>query len=331
LTSYESPKDYANLSPDLVLDAVESIGYLSNARVLALNSYENRVYQIGLEEGDPIIAKFYRPLRWSNEQILEEHTFAAELAALEIPVIAPFERNGTTLFEYQGFRFALYRRRGGHAPELEDLDTLYNIGQFLGRIHKLGEVKTFQHRPTLSIETFGHNARAYILDNNVVPANLRDAYESLTTHVLEKVASIMNAVNYASIRLHGDCHPGNILVRDDALFVVDLDDARNGPAIQDLWMLLSGDRELQRSQLSSVIDGYEEFCDFDYAEFALIESMRALRMIHYTGWLAKRWTDPAFPQAFPWFSSERYWADHILALREQLAELDTPAISLQGL
>lgn len=321
-------QDYAKLSPDLVLDAVESIGYLSDARILALNSYENRVYQVGIEDSDPIIAKFYRPNRWTDEQIFEEHIFSLELAALEIPVIAPLMINETSLFTHQGYRFALYPRKGGHAPELDNLDTLYTLGQQLGRIHAAAATRQFDVRPTITLKSFGQDSRDYILSKNMLPKSLVEAYTSLTDHILQKLERIMANTRYENIRLHGDCHPGNILTRYDQIMIVDLDDARNGPAIQDIWMLLSGDREQQRAQLSSILDGYEEFCDFNYPQFKLIEPLRTLRMLHYAGWLAKRWDDPAFPMAFPWFNTEKYWAEHILELREQFAALDELPLSL---
>ncbi|WP_086930395.1 serine/threonine protein kinase [Agarilytica rhodophyticola] len=322
--------DYARLSPDLVLDAIESLGYLTDARVFALNSYENRVYQVGIEEAEPLIAKFYRPNRWSDSQINEEHQFALTLSAQEIPVIAPLAIDGRSLFDYQGYRFALYPRRGGHAPELEDLDTLFTLGQHLGRIHALGKVHPFAARPEISIQSFGHDSRQFVMECGLLPDSLKDAYSTLTEHLLDKIETVVSTIDYTPIRLHGDCHPGNILVRYDHLFIVDLDDARNGPAMQDMWMLLSGDRAQKTSQLSSLIEGYEEFCEFNYAEFALVEPLRALRMMHYCAWLAKRWSDPAFPLAFPWFNTERYWAEHVLELREQLAELDEAPLSLQG-
>ncbi|MFT5083523.1 MAG: Ser/Thr protein kinase RdoA (MazF antagonist) [Lentisphaeria bacterium] len=327
--------DYAKLSPDLVLDAVESLGYISDLRIFALNSYENRVYQVGIEpqpdeKADPIIAKFYRPGRWSDEQIIEEHEFSQALHELEIPVIPPIQLNDKTLFSFQDFRFALYPRMGGHAPELEDLDTLYRLGQYLGRVHALGKTKIFQYRPELTPQVFGSDARDYILDNKVIPTSLRESYSTLTAHLLEKINNLFATVKYQTIRLHGDFHPGNILVRPDSLYLVDLDDARNGPAVQDLWMMLSGETQQRRSQLSNIIEGYEEFNEFDYSEFKLIEALRTLRLMHYAGWLAKRWQDPAFPIAFPWFNTERYWAEHILELREQMFELDAPTLSIQN-
>ncbi len=321
--------DYARLSPDLVLDAVESLGYLSDARVLALNSYENRVYQVGIEDEEPLIAKFYRPGRWSDAQIQEEHDFAFALAEQEIPVIAPLQKDGASLFEYEQYRFALYPRRGGYAPELDNLDTLYTLGQHLGRLHAVGGVTLFKHRPSISISSFAEDSRAFILQQQLVPSSLEEAYSSLTEHLIEKIKSVYDETRYRTLRLHGDCHPGNILVRYDNLHIVDLDDARNGPAVQDIWMLLNGDRHQKVAQLSSILEGYEEFCDFDTRELRLIEAFRGLRMLHYCGWLAKRWEDPAFPMAFPWFNTENYWASHILELREQMAALDEAPLSLQ--
>jgi len=330
--------EYARLSPDLVLDAVESLGYVCDMRVLALNSYENRVYQVGIEGSTPIIVKFYRPSRWSDEQILEEHRFSQALQDLEIPVIAPLALpiqaattpTDNTLADYKGFRFALYPRKGGHAPELDNLDTLLTLGQHLGQIHACGKMLAFEARPTLTIDSFGYQCRSYVLESGFLPSSLTESYTTLTAHLLEKIETIYALKSFADIRLHGDCHPGNILSHPESLFIVDLDDARNGPAIQDIWMLLSGDMEQKRAQLSSILEGYKEFCEFDYSEIRLIESLRTLRLIHYAAWLARRWEDPAFPKAFPWFNTERYWAEHILELREQLAELDLPSIRLQG-
>lgn len=319
---------FSQLTPDFVLDAVESIGVLTDARIVTLNSYENRVYQVGVEGGEPIIAKFYRPERWQNEQILEEHAFSFALAEEEIPVVAPLRIDGATLFEYQQYRIALFPRRGGRAPELDDDDTLYTLGQYLGRIHAVATREPFTARPTLNAQTFGVESRDYLLTNHCVPNSMREAYATVTEQLLAKVSAKFAQVGAENIRLHGDCHPGNILWRDDKPNFVDLDDARMGPRVQDIWMLLSGEPERQRVQLANIIEGYDMFHSFPLKELALIESLRALRQMHYAAWLARRWDDPAFPLHFPWFASERYWGEHINALREQLYLLDQPSLQL---
>jgi Ser/Thr protein kinase RdoA (MazF antagonist) len=318
---------YEQLTPDLVLDAIESTGLITDARILALNSYENRVYQVGIEGGSPLIAKFYRPARWSDAQILEEHQFTQALKELEISVVPPMiDEQGQSLRDFKGFRFALYPRQGGHAPNLDDFDALLSLGRTLGRIHALGQARAFAHRPALDIQTFGHESYRYLLEHDFLPASLRESYRTLGADLLARCDSQLRRVSYRTIRLHGDCHPGNILWRDEVPHFVDFDDARMGPAIQDLWMLLSGEREQQTAQLSEILEGYREFCEFDLAELQLIEALRALRIMHYSAWLARRWTDPAFPKHFPWFNTERYWGEHILELREQLAALNEPPL-----
>jgi Ser/Thr protein kinase RdoA (MazF antagonist) len=319
---------FATLTPDLVLDAVESLGYLSDARVLALNSYENRVYQVGIEDDQPLIAKFYRPDRWSDAAIREEHAFSHELAGCEVPVVAPLQRDGESLFEHAGFRFALFPRRGGRAPEPGNLDQLYSLGQLLGRLHAVGVSRPFEHRETLTVAGFGHASLDTLLAGGFVPRSLLPAYESVARDLLKRLDELFARVRYTPIRLHGDCHPGNLLHRDDAFHVVDLDDCRMGPAVQDLWMMLAGDRQERLGQLSELVDGYNEFHDFEARELPLIEGLRALRLMHHSAWIARRWDDPAFPLAFPWFANQRYWGDQILALREQLAALDEEPLRL---
>lgn len=313
---------FSKLTPETVLDAVESLGFFSDACIAPLNSYENRVYMVGIEDGPPLIAKFYRPERWINEQIIEEHNFCQELAAMDIPVVAPIVKHGNTLFTHQGYRFALYPRKGGQAPELDNDEHLYSIGQQLGRIHSVGQKHPFEHRPTLTIESFGHQSRQTIIELGFIPFKLRQEYESTSGKLLEKIEKQFLPELIKPIRLHGDCHPGNILMRNDNTQFVDLDDARNGPAIQDLWMLLSGDRNQQQRQLMSIIEGYEMFCSFDNRQIQLIENLRALRLMQYSAWLALRWTDPTFPMHFPWFNTEDYWKEHIKQLADQLQALD---------
>jgi Ser/Thr protein kinase RdoA (MazF antagonist) len=299
------------------------VGFLCDGRLLALNSYENRVYQVGIEDDKPLVAKFYRPARWSDTQILEEHAFTAELAEREIPAVPPTAVDGRTLHAFQGFRFALYTRRGGRAPELDNPDTLEWLGRFIGRIHAVGALTPFAHRPVLDIATFGEEPREYLLENDFIPADLRVAYTSVIDQALAGVRDgFQGAGAVQSIRLHGDCHPGNVLWTDGGPHFVDFDDARMGPALQDLWMLLSGDRAAMTRQLSDVLAGYEDFFDFDRREVQLLEALRTLRLIHYSAWLARRWTDPAFPAAFPWFHTTKYWQDQILQLREQVAAME---------
>lgn len=319
---------FSTLTPDLVLDAVESLGYLSDARVLALNSYENRVYQVGIEDQQPLIAKFYRPQRWSDAAIREEHLFSQELAECEVPLVAPLLRDGESLFEHAGFRFALFPRRGGRAPEPGNLDQLYRLGQLLGRLHAVGASRPFEHRENLAVNNFGHASLATLLDGGFIPRSLLPAYESVARDLLRRLDELFARVRYQAIRVHGDCHPGNLLCRDDTFHMVDLDDCRMAPAVQDLWMMLAGERHERLAQLAELMDGYQEFHDFDPRELPLIEGLRALRLLHHSAWIARRWDDPAFPLAFPWFANERYWGDQILALREQLAALDEEPLRL---
>lgn len=319
---------FDTLTPDRVLDAIESIGYLSDARVMALNSYENRVYQVGIEDSEPLIAKFYRPGRWSDAAILEEHAFTAELADCEVPVVAPLVRDGVSLFEHAGFRFALFPRRGGRAPEPGNLDQLYRLGQLLGRLHAVGASRPFQAREALTVDNFGKASLATLLDGGFIPKSLLPAYSSVARDLLARVEAIFASTRFTSIRLHGDCHPGNIMCREEVFHLVDLDDCRTGPAVQDLWMMLAGERHEKLGQLAELMDGYNEFHEFDPRELNLIEPLRALRLLHYSAWLARRWDDPAFPRSFPWFGSERYWGDQVLALREQLAALNEEPLRL---
>ena len=321
---------YSRLGPDQVIDAVESVGYRCDARLLALNSYENRVYQVGIEDDLPLIAKFYRPERWSEAQILEEHTFTQELVQADISVVAPLiDSNGISLHHYDGFMFALFTRRGGYPPELDNFDNLLVLGRTLGRIHLVGQSSSFAVRHTLDPERMLAKPREFLLAS-FIPRDLIPAYESLTLDLLEHVRSIYQEIGAKDfIRVHGDCHIGNILWRDNVAHFVDLDDCRTGPAIQDLWMMLNGSEMEQRVQFETLIEAYEEFASLDYAELKLIEPLRAMRMMHYMGWLANRWSDPAFPHHFPWFAQPRYWEEQILALKEQLSALQHP-IRLTG-
>ncbi|MGB0722683.1 MAG: serine/threonine protein kinase [Gammaproteobacteria bacterium] len=315
---------YRELGPDQVLDAVDASGFLSDGRLLALNSYENRVYQVGLDEGEPVVAKFYRPGRWSDEAILEEHQLTLTLADAGLPVVPPLVLDGArTLVRAGNFRLALYARRGGRAPELDNLDNLEILGRFMARMHALGEASAFQHRPTLTVEGFGDEARDLILSGDWLPGDLREAYERASADALVRVReAYRRAGEVRYLRLHGDAHPGNILWRDDLPHFVDFDDSRMGPAVQDLWMFLSGDREDRSVQLDALLEGYTQFREFDAAELNLVEALRTLRIMHHAAWIARRWDDPAFPLAFPHFGDLHYWEEHILALKEQMAAMD---------
>ncbi len=318
----DNAKPYAELTPDAVLDALESVGLRGDGRLLALNSYENRVYQVSLEDDSYVVAKFYRPERWSDTQILEDHAFSLELFGREIPVVAPLEIKGHTLHQFKEFRFAVFPRRGGRAPELEDEKVLEWIGRFLGRIHAVGATRPFKVRPALTVDTFGAEPRDWLLASGMIPRDLEDAWLSTVDLALQGVKGHFDIRQTPSIRLHGDCHAGNILWTHDGPHFVDLDDARMGPAVQDLWMLLAGDRASAAIQLRALLEGYEQFHGFNREELGLIEPLRTLRLVHYSAWLARRWDDPAFPAAFPWFGTTRYWQDRILELREQTSDMD---------
>ena len=323
----ESALAFAALHPDDVLDSLEALGFRCNGRLLALNSYENRVYQIGIENDGPLVAKFYRPGRWSDEAILEEHAFARELADRDIPVVAPLELDGRTLHRQNHFRLSVSPSRGGRAPELDDESLLTQLGRLVARIHLHGEIDGFRYRPEPDIGSFGYASAAFLLDNDFIPVELRGAYESITEHLFADVeACFERAGDVARLRLHGDFHPGNVLSTQDRLHIVDLDDARTGPAVQDLWMFLSGNRAEQTPQLGALLSGYQEFRRFDARELHLIEALRTLRLMHYAAWLARRWDDPAFKTAFPWFDTPRYWDQHVLDLREQAALMEEPPL-----
>jgi len=321
---------FDSLSPSFVLNAVDHHGYVSDGRILALNSYENRVYQVGIEDAEPIIAKFYRPDRWTDAQILEEHQLCTELVEQELPVVPPLIKNSNTLFQYGDFRMALYARKGGHAPELDNLDNLFTMGRFLGRMHAVGAVRPFAHRPAITCKHYGHESAALIKEK-FMPEYIQDSYHVLVEQILSIIDQIyVDNDNEEYIRVHGDCHLGNILWRDDAPHFIDFDDSRMAPAIQDVWMLLSGDRARQTAQLNEIVEGYNEFYEFPLQQIKYVESLRTLRIMYFSAWLARRWDDPAFPRAFPWFNTTQYWEQHILDLREQLGELNEPAIQLFG-
>ena len=332
------PQAFESLTPDLVLDALESVGLRGDGRMTALSSYENRVYQVRLEDNREVVAKFYRPGRWSDVQIQEEHAFAAELMTAEIPAIGPLVLQGRTLQHFGEFAFSVSPRRGGRPPELDDDEVLEWIGRFIARIHTIGAQSDFTHRPPLNLHTFGTDSMQWLLQHRMIPLDVQSRWAALCYQALDAVEQIAPALcakqpahgtavhNIQLLRLHGDCHPGNILwtpadapaATGPGPHFVDLDDARMGPAVQDLWMLLSGDRAQRTRQLSVLLDGYEQYRSFNRQELTLIEPLRTLRLIHYSAWLARRWGDPAFPVNFPWFGSSDYWQGQVQMLEEQL-------------
>lgn len=326
--SAQTPPPYEGLTPDTVLDAVEQLGLETTGALLALNSYENRVYQVATEDAGVVVAKFYRPGRWPDAAIQEEHSFSQELAAAEIPVVTPLPGSGgETLFEFHGFRYAVFPRRGGRAPELSDPEHLRWVGRSIGRMHAVGAIRRFEHRPRLDVTSFGTEPYHYLLDHGFIPSELAHNYRGAAEQVLDLTAAAFDAIGpVRSLRLHGDCHPGNILWTEQGPHFVDLDDARMGPAIQDLWMLLSGNGAEMEVQLGVVLEGYRDFFDFEPIEAQLIEPLRALRLIHYAAWLARRWSDPAFPHHFPWFNTPRYWEEQLYVLREQIERLERPPL-----
>jgi Ser/Thr protein kinase RdoA (MazF antagonist) len=326
----EGRHPYESLTPHVVLDALAAAGLVGDGRLLALSSYENRVYQVHLEEpfedAAVVVAKFYRPGRWSEAQILEEHAFAAELQAAEVPAVAPLAPQGRTLHRHAGFFFSVSPRRGGRPPELDDGEVLEWIGRYLARLHTVGARCAFTQRPAIDVASFGEEPRDWLLAHDAIPLDVQGDWARACEQALAQIRAAFDAAaagGVRALRLHGDCHPGNILwTPGGGPHFVDLDDARMGPAVQDLWMLVSGERAQRQRQLGMLLDGYEQLRDFDRAELALIEPLRTLRLVHYSAWLARRWDDPAFPRAFPWFGSSDYWRGQVQMLEEQLEAME---------
>ncbi|MCK7594819.1 serine/threonine protein kinase [Pseudomarimonas salicorniae] len=312
---------FSGLDPQAVVEALEALGLPCDGRVLALNSYENRVFRVGIEDAAPLIAKFYRPGRWTDAAIAEEQAFAAELAAANVPVVPPLSTHGRSLHPHGIHRIALFPVRGGRAPEMGDRATLTSLGRFLGLLHSVGARRPFSQRISLDIERYGDTALDALLDSPLLPTELADNLAALGDAVLDRVEERLERIDPPMIRLHGDCHAGNVLWLDDAPQFVDLDDCLMGPAVQDLWMLVSGSAEEQREQMDWVLEGYRTFREFDAHELGLIEALRSLRLLHFHAWVCQRWDDPAFPAAFPWFGERRHWERLLQQLQEQLAEL----------
>ncbi|OOE45843.1 stress response serine/threonine protein kinase YihE [Salinivibrio kushneri] len=318
--------DFHTLTPDVQLNAIESVGIYPQSGLLALNSYENRVAQFVADDGQRYVVKFYRPGRRSNAQILEEHAFCHELAQADIPVVAPIYREGTSLFTAEGFRFALFPSVGGRGFEVDNWDQLKAVGRYLGRLHQVGAATPFQERAKFDLDSHLYQPRQVLNEANLIPEGIQATFFSDLDRLIDAIAARWHT-DWPAIRLHGDCHPSNILWRDGPLFV-DFDDTRNGPAIQDLWLFLNGSRADQLAQLDTLAEGYREFREFPADQLQLIEPLRGLRMVHYMAWLAKRWQDPAFPRAFPWFADAKYWEGQVLAFKEQLATLQAPPLTL---
>lgn len=322
-----SDTPYQGLSPETMLDALEAVGFRTDGGLMPLNSYENRVYQVGIEDDEPVVAKFYRPERWTDAAILEEHGFSFELRDAGLPCVAPVVRDGVSLFEHDGFRYAVFPRQAGRPPNVEDREVLRILGHALGRLHALGASRAFAHRRRLTVREFGGESAEFLLGSGLIDEELSEAYEAVTSQLIERIAPVMENARTA-IRIHGDCHLGNLLWRYDAPNFVDFDDTMTGPPVQDLWMLLSGERDERTRQLADLVEAYDVFHSFDASETRLIEPLRALRMMHHAAWIGRRWRDPAFPVAFPDFGGTRYWSNHILTLKEQLAALDEPPLAL---
>lgn len=318
--------DFTTLSPDLILDGLESAGFTIASGLMALNSYENRVYQFTDFDDKKFVTKFYRPNRWTSSQIQEELDFALELQDAELPIVAPLLVDNKSLFHYKGFMFAVYPCRGGRIFEVDNLEQLEWMGRFIGRIHALANKRAFQTRSTMSADEYLVQSRQTIIDSGFIPKSLALPFITVLDQVVDMAVEQYKPSRI--MRLHGDCHAGNILWTDDGPHFVDLDDCRMGPAVQDLWMMLSGDRQQQTLQLDTILSGYEEFHSFDMSELNLIESLRTMRVVHYMAWLTRRWSDPAFPRNFPWFNSEKYWEQQILMLKEQFSALNEPALTL---
>lgn len=319
-------KPFARLTPDVVLDAAASVGLEGDGRLFALNSYENRVYQLGSPDG-ALVLKFYRAARWNDAQIEEEHRFTAELAAADLPVAAPLERDGRTLFRYREFRFAAFPWMRGRSPELDAPEARHILARSLARIHQIGTLRPFRMRPHIDIQRLGWEARAQVLDGDLLPEVLRDRYAAVSGALLERIEQeFQRAGTVREIRIHGDCHLGNLLWNERGPVFVDLDDCAMGPRVQDLWMLLSGAASEQQRQWGELLEGYRQFADFDLRELALIEPLRALRMLHHAAWVAHRWSDPAFPRAFPWIGEARYWEEYLQDLLEQIEAIDDPPL-----
>ena len=304
---------FTKLQPDLVLDAVEAFGHEVNGRCYPLNSYENRVYQVGLEAGGQLIAKFYRPDRWSFEQICEEHAFNKFLFEKQVSVGQGIQGKAqSSVLEMSGFYCSVQERVLGAVPELEDLDSLFQLGQLIGEMHQASRGWVFEKRNGYNVGVMGRENFNVLLD--WIPKKHCALYQKVMGQLLVAIDDCL-PTDFEShfVAIHGDCHLSNVVMSENGPVLIDFDDVMMGPAIQDIWMFLAGDNN--QKQLSELIDGYEESIEFPHYQLSWIPALRALRVINYSAWLAKRWSDPAFPKAFPWFNTDDYWAQHIKELQ----------------
>ncbi len=319
---------YRDLNPECILESIETLGFKPTGSMIGLNSYENRVYQLGLEDGSFCVVKFYRPNRWTDEEIMEEHNFTNELKGSDLSVISPYITNGQSLFEYKTFRFSIFPRQGGHTPNIENLSDLKVLARSIARLHSIGQTSKFKHRGEIDILQWSTESRESIINHQIIPLELENNYRKVTLELIEKLEKILVSYNSKTwSRIHGDFHLGNVLWRDNTAHLLDFDDTINGPPIQDLWMLLSGTRMDQEHQLYEILDAYNTFYDFDHSDLILIEPLRTARIMHHAAWIGKRWNDPAFPLAFPWYNTNKYWMEHILDLRQQITKLDEPNLN----
>jgi Ser/Thr protein kinase RdoA (MazF antagonist) len=320
---------FQSLTPELQLDALASIEIYPETGLMPLNSYENRVFLFTDENKIRYVVKFYRPERWSKLQLLEDHSFSQELYQQECHVSPPVDFNGKTLFDFQGYYFALFTSLSARTMEHDNVDILFDLGNELGKMHRIAAQSNFIHRQPLTLQTMLKQPIAELQQSRNIPKAIRQPLFSILETLQHEVASQFSANESTLIRLHGDCHVSNILVDHDLPYLVDFDDCKMGPAVQDLWMLISGDKQEKQLQLAMLLEGYQEQCDFNLDELKLIEPLRTMRIINYVSWINKRWSDPAFPKNFPWFTTEQYWKDLLQSLQQQLIILKEPTLSLQ--
>lgn len=325
----DSNFSYLSLTPELQLDALASVGIYPESGLIQLNSYENRVSLFTDENKVRYVIKFYRPQRWTEAQLAEDHAFCLALKAQGNCLSAPVKIDKKTLFEFQGYYFALFKALSARSLEGDNLDHLYEIGIALGKLHKTSSQENFQSREVLDIDTMLLKPIEQLKQSKLIPTTIREPLFIAMDDISQLVEAHFNKQPFLSIRLHGDCHASNILMDNDTPYFVDFDDCKMGPAIQDLWMLLSGNQQEQQLQLSTLLEGYEQEFEFNTQQLSLIEPLRSMRIIHYVNWINKRWSDPAFPLNFPWFITDQYWKELLQSLQQQIINMQVAPISTQ--